>query len=311
MLPLIIEMRQHALETLVRDDWHVELAARGMNGLVFRATHADGRDYAVKVTRRDARQRAQREFTALTLLQESGMTPRPIAVYSDVPDLPDSSITVTQWIVASPYQPPDVLTGHARIQHALTLAHHMRPDTTPREVMPAALYVQHPADLLADMERRYALLPHNYPHLRTLMDRTLKFTPSQWETAPRLGLVQCDAWPANALDDGERLYLVDWENAGWGDPAFEVADMAAKPGFGSDLTEAQFQQVAGEHGERLHDTALPQRAEVYRRLMVVWWAIRLTAYRDAPDQRVAGVVQPNFEYLERMQAHYVEWALMG
>lgn len=116
MLPLIVEMRQQALETLVRDDWCVELAVRGMNGLVFRASHADGRDYAVKVTRRDHRHRAQREFTALTLLQESGITARPIAVHPDVPDLPDSSVIVTEWIDANPYESPDSLTGHVRIQ---------------------------------------------------------------------------------------------------------------------------------------------------------------------------------------------------
>lgn len=309
MLSLIVEMRQHALETLVRDDWCVELAARGMNGLVFRATHADGRDYAVKVTRRDHRQRAQREFTALTLMQDSGITARPIAVHPDVPDLPDSSVIVSEWIDANPYKPPDSLTGHLRIQQALTVAHQMT--TAPLTVMQAALFVQHPADILADLERRYALLPHDYPYLRTLINRAVKFTSPYWAVAPRLGLVQCDAWPANVLDNGQRLYLVDWENSGWGDPAFEVADMAAKPGFGSDLGEDDFRQAAGEHGERLHDPTLPQRARVYRQLMVVWWAIRLTAYRDAPDQRVAGVVQPNFDYLERMQAQYVEWALMG
>lgn len=311
MLPLIIEMRHHSLETMLREDWHIQLAARGMNGLVFHATHADGRDYAVKVTRRDPRQRAIREFTALTTLHRTGIAPRPIACHPEIPDLPDSSITVTEWLDAMPFDPPDTLTGHRRIQHTLTVAHHIAPDATPTAIMPAALYVQHPVDLLEDLERRYAALPHDYPHLRTLINRAEHFSPSHWDTPPRLGLIQCEAWPANALDTGEHLYLVDWENSGWGDPAFEIADMAAKPRFGSDLTEAEFQTLACDHAERLHDPTLPDRAMHYRRLMVIWWAIRLTTYRDAPDQRVAGVVKPNTDYLETMQTHYLEWALMG
>jgi thiamine kinase-like enzyme len=40
-----------------------------------------------------------------------------------------------------------------------------------------------------------------------------------------------DLLPANLLDDGERLWIIDWEYAGMGDPFFDLGNLSAMNGF--------------------------------------------------------------------------------
>ncbi len=43
-----------------------------------------------------------------------------------------------------------------------------------------------------------------------------------------------DLLPANVIDDGDRLWLVDWEYAGVGHPLFDLANLAANAGLDED-----------------------------------------------------------------------------
>ena len=43
-----------------------------------------------------------------------------------------------------------------------------------------------------------------------------------------------DLLPANFIDDGDRVWLVDWEYGGFGTPLFDLAGMAAMAGFSRD-----------------------------------------------------------------------------
>jgi thiamine kinase-like enzyme len=40
-----------------------------------------------------------------------------------------------------------------------------------------------------------------------------------------------DLLPANFLDDGDRLWLLDWEYAGWNSPMFDLANLASNAGM--------------------------------------------------------------------------------
>ena len=52
----------------------------------------------------------------------------------------------------------------------------------------------------------------------------------QWPAAaPRL--CRTDANISNFIRRPEGWYSVDWENSGWGDPAFEVADLMSHPAY--------------------------------------------------------------------------------
>lgn len=43
-----------------------------------------------------------------------------------------------------------------------------------------------------------------------------------------------DLLPANFIDDGTRLWLVDWDYAGWGSPLFDLGGLAANNGLSPD-----------------------------------------------------------------------------
>jgi thiamine kinase-like enzyme len=43
-----------------------------------------------------------------------------------------------------------------------------------------------------------------------------------------------DLLPANFLHDGQRMWLIDWDYAGWGSPLFDLGGLAANIGLGPD-----------------------------------------------------------------------------
>jgi thiamine kinase-like enzyme len=54
-----------------------------------------------------------------------------------------------------------------------------------------------------------------------------------------------DMLAANVLDDGRRLWLVDWEYAGVGHPLFDLAGVSANCGFGEELEAALLEAYRG------------------------------------------------------------------
>ncbi len=48
----------------------------------------------------------------------------------------------------------------------------------------------------------------------------------------RMAFCQNDLLPANILDDGKRLWLVDWDYAGFNSPLFDLANLATNAGYG-------------------------------------------------------------------------------
>jgi thiamine kinase-like enzyme len=57
---------------------------------------------------------------------------------------------------------------------------------------------------------------------------------SRWIAPFRPVLCHNDLLPANLIDDGTRLWLVDWEYAGAGHPLFDLANASANAGFSDD-----------------------------------------------------------------------------
>ena len=60
-----------------------------------------------------------------------------------------------------------------------------------------------------------------------------------------------DLLPANILDDGERLWLIDWDYAGWNSPLFDLGGLASNNGLSPEqekwMLEAYFDHPATPH----------------------------------------------------------------
>ncbi len=54
-----------------------------------------------------------------------------------------------------------------------------------------------------------------------------------------------DLLPANFLDDGERIWLIDWDYAGFNSPLFDLANLASNNGFTPDQEAAMLKTYFG------------------------------------------------------------------
>jgi thiamine kinase-like enzyme len=90
------------------------------------------------------------------------------------------------------------------------------------------------AFLPAGATRFMALLP-------SLRAAISPFTPT---------LCHNDLLPANILDDGTRLWFVDWEYAGMGNPLFDLANLAANRGLSPELENVLIHAYFGATNEQ-------------------------------------------------------------
>jgi thiamine kinase-like enzyme len=71
----------------------------------------------------------------------------------------------------------------------------------------------------------------------------------------KMAFCQNDLLPANILDDGARLWLVDWDYAGFNSPLFDLANLATNAGFG----EAEENMLLELYHGKKPDRPLKQR----------------------------------------------------
>ena len=127
----------------------------------------------------------------------------------------------------------------------------------------SALHVPLPED----MDRHLAALRS----IEVMRARDTRFRP---------GLSHNDLWANNMLDDGQRLWLVDWEFGGDGDGLYDLATVA----LSSRATEAQRVDLLAQYGY----TADEDGAQLHAMTHVVWcfeamWALVQYGLRGAGD----------------------------
>lgn len=107
-----------------------------------------------------------------------------------------------------------------------------------------------------------------------------------------------DLLPANFLDDGERLWLIDFEYAGFSTPMFDLAGIASNAGFSPEESEALLEEYFGKPptAELRRSHAAMQCASLLREAM---WSMVSEIHLDAPGVDYAAYTAEN---LERLQA---------
>ncbi|WP_299398388.1 phosphotransferase [Pelagibius sp.] len=72
---------------------------------------------------------------------------------------------------------------------------------------------------------------------RADLPELLQITEDLEVAVGKIDLVFChnDLLPGNILDDGDRLWLIDWDYAGFGSPLFDLANLATNCGLDRDL----------------------------------------------------------------------------
>jgi hypothetical protein len=268
--------------------WRIVPVTGGFNNRLFRASGPAG-DLAIKFTRRDARDRAGREFQALALLQALGLdlAPRPVLLERERWPLP---VVVQTWEEGLSFdEPPASPAEWQRLLEHYAAIHGVRQD--PARMLPLAVLTFPDAHsaveaILLEME---PLLQAGQPSarpwqadlrvadLRVLAGRLAAARFPAWP-APIYTLARCDPAAPNFLRRDGPWLSVDWENSGWGDPAFEIGELLAHPSYRPlDPAAREFvlQTAADLHPQ---DPAFRLRARVYEAIVLVRWAGLLARY---------------------------------
>ncbi len=270
--------------------WRIGPIGGAGNNLLYRAT-SDGRDLAIKFTIRDARDRAGREYEALSALREAGLDIAPRPVLLDRARAPQP-VVVQTWLAGAVAEPPPTtdadwraLLDHFAAVHALT------PENTARQ-LPNAVHTMHgAADGKARIGEQLARIPpEGQPaRLRELIALVERTPFPEWP-APRTALCRCDPNTLNFIRRPGRWASVDWENSGWGDPAFDLADLLTHPRY-SAVPPDRREWIIDTYCAARGDPAAATRIRVYSVLCLVWWAARFARMlHEVPrglDQRLA------------------------
>lgn len=112
-----------------------------------------------------------------------------------------------------------------------------------------------------------------------------------------------DLLPANFIDDGKRLWLIDFEYAGFGTGMFDLAGIASNAGFGADEAEALLLAYCGTPApaELMRAHAAMQVASLLRETL---WSLVSELHLDAPGVDYVAYTSETLAALEAALASY-------
>ncbi len=142
--------------------------------------------------------------------------------------------------------------------------------------------------------------------------RHMPQVPAYLETASELEVAQVpmpiifghnDLLPGNILDDGERLWLIDFEYAGFSTGMFDLAGAASNAGMNDGEALRLLSSYFGHHPvkEQLRAFDAMQCASLLREAM---WAMVSEIHLNAPGVDYAAYAQENLEQLTISLDHY-------
>ena len=292
-------------------DWHIIRVAGAGNNLLFRATGV-AHDLAIKFTIRDQRDRAGREYAALLALRQAGLMIAPQPLWLDR-DRYAQPVVVQSWLEGTvlPAPPASDCEWQRLVDHYLSI-HTLTPAVRSIALPPAVLNMNSAAEGLDRIRQQLAILPEaeQPSDLHELIQHVEQARLPVWP-APQLALCRVDPNTLNFVRRPNTWASVDWENAGWGDPAFEIADLITHPAY-ADVPPERWEWLIDAYCAQGGDPSGSTRIRVYRLLMQVWWVARLARILyEVPrggDQRL--VVRPDgwLEDIRQKYGRYLELA---
>lgn len=256
--------------------WTITPITGGWNNLLYRTSN-DRHDWAIKFTIRDTRQRARREFMALQALQLGGMANVPQPVLLDEDSYPQP-VVVQSWLTGDgatiPQTPQD---WHGLLNHYAQI-HTITPDNTGVDLPPATLTAHTAQQALDNVHLEMTRIPPeaHHPLLPNLLNQLESSPLPNWPPAP-VTLCRTDPNIRNFICAGKEWASVDWENAGWGDPAWEIADLLAHPAY-IDVAPEEHPAIITTYCQLANDPGAALRIPTYYKSILVWWIARLARY---------------------------------
>jgi aminoglycoside phosphotransferase (APT) family kinase protein len=314
LVPLLDFLAAHLPDPLPEfQSWHIQRVLGGQNNLLFRVT-TDAVSIAIKFVRRDARDRAGREFAALHALQhiDPTLAPLPLFLDRDTYALP---VVVQSWLegTSQAAMPATPAEWHLLVQH-LRAIHRVRPTHVAHSILPAMLNTTQAQEGVQRILNGWHTLPAGaYPDaLNDLVRQMQRWRWPEWPQ-PEHTLCRVDPNILNFIRSPFQWASVDWENSGWGDPAFEVGDLMAHPAYTAVPSEL-WERVIHTYCEDSPDRTLALRIRTYHLLGLVDWAVffarKANEYAQGrqPKERLVNRPAEWYAALPQQAAHYTEAA---
>jgi thiamine kinase-like enzyme len=223
--------RLRAVPVFASGPLHVEDLPGGLTNHNLKVTTGDGHRYVARLSDPDASLLAvdrDAEHHDSLAAATTGIAP---AVVDRVVDGPErSGVLVVRWVDARPWTPGDLRdeANLRRVAAACRVLH-----GGPRFASDFDMFALQRRYLGVVRERGFRL-PARYEAFLPMADRisaALAVRPER--TVP----CNNDLLPANVLDDGERLWLIDYEYAGNNDPCFELGNIWSEASLEPELLE--------------------------------------------------------------------------
>ncbi len=258
-------------------DWHITPIAGGQNNLLYRTAHPLG-DLSIKFTVRDERDRAGREYGALLALQRASLSVAPRPVLLDRTHYPQP-VVVQTWLEGhvSPAPPTTEAEWESLVRHMAAI-HTITPDKTDVR-LPDAVINANSAEEGRQIVRQqvaYLPLPARPASLCRLIERLEASQFPDWPDPP-VALCRVDANILNFIRCPGYWASVDWENSGWGDPAFDIADLMTHAAY-VEVPLSRWEWVASLYCSLVEDATASVRIRTYYKVLVAWWVARLARY---------------------------------
>jgi aminoglycoside phosphotransferase (APT) family kinase protein len=271
-------------------EWQITPIAGGRNNLLYRATSPDA-DLAIKFTVRDERDRAGREYGALAALRAAGLAIAPEPILLDRSGY-GQPVVVQSWLEGEvTAAPPATDDEWQRLAQHLAGVHTVTPGRVQQELPWTTIN----ANTAEEGRRRVREQADRIPAeaqpaaLRALLARFEASRFPEWPPAP-VTLCRLDNNITNYIRRRGPWASVDWEYSGWGDPAFDVANLLTHVTV-QEAAASRRTSFAGCYCSLAADESAAVRIRVYYDILVVWWAARLARFLyEIPrgqDQRLA------------------------
>jgi aminoglycoside phosphotransferase (APT) family kinase protein len=318
-------------EVWTDDDLTVRRVRGGANNALYQV-ESGGKQYACKLCVVDDRNRAAREYGALSLLRSAGLdlAPRPVLLDDSRSVLPFPAV-VYRWLPGGPLGPTLAAEQLAAVLESFQQIHALRRGLSLADALPDACFhwfgfSPYLAELRGFLAQYGHWLAACEPNGRDLRDRlvhlvercadALSSTPAR-PGRGRFPLCLCRVDPnlANTVWDGTGpLRWVDWEYAGWGDAALDLADLRWHVAL-EGLSQDQHAWLRDRYVRPEDDAGFDRRLNAWDHLLSTRWPllllralwsacngpdrVRLTCPETGPEELRAQLVRT----LERAEAH--------
>ena len=230
-----------------------------------------------------------RELMTARAAHEAGFAPKV--------EYAEPGVMVSAFLNAKTFSATDVVTERKRVAHLLRRFH----KEMPRHVTGAG-FMFWPFHVVRDYARTLeAGNSRMTPELARYLVLAEELEAAQ--TPLPIVFAHNDLLPSNILDDGEKLWLIDFEYAGFSTAMFDLAGATSNAGLSPDQSEEFLTAYFGcaPSPEIRRSLAAMQCASLLREAM---WSMTSELYLNAPGADYVGYTAENLTRLQEALDHY-------